>query len=157
MVLDGVRRLVHALHESSRLAEKHVGLTGAQLFVLQKLAEAPGVSVNELAARTHTHQSSVSTVVSRLVARGFVRRARSSSDARRVTLTLAARGRRVVDSAPDVAQHRLVRAVVRLTPQRRRQLAGTLTDLVAAMDIVARVPAMFLEEPRARGRHTQRA
>ena len=66
-VLDGVRRIVHALRASSRRAEQDYGLSGAQLFVLQRLADAPALSVNELAARTHTHQSSVSTVVAKLV------------------------------------------------------------------------------------------
>ena len=95
-VLDSVRRIVRALHESSRAAEKQVGVTGAQLFVLQKLAEAPGLSLNEIAARTHTHQSSVSTVVSRLVARGLVLRAPAAADARRLELRLSAEGRRVI-------------------------------------------------------------
>ena len=72
-ILDAVRHVVQALRESSRLAERQVGLTGAQLFVLQKLAESPALSVNELAERTHTHQRSVSTVVSRLVDRRLVR------------------------------------------------------------------------------------
>ena len=81
-VIDAVRRIVQALHESSRLAEKQVGLTGAQLFVLQQLGEAPTSSITEIARRTHTHQSSVSTVVARLVDRGFVRRTRSGTDAR---------------------------------------------------------------------------
>src|SRR5882762_8351764 len=71
-LLDSVRRIARTLHESSRAAEKQVGVTGAQLFVLQKLAESPAASLSDLAARTHTHESSVSTVVSRLVARGLV-------------------------------------------------------------------------------------
>ena len=40
-VLDGVRRIVQSLRESSRWAEKYLGMTGAQLFVLQQLDEAP--------------------------------------------------------------------------------------------------------------------
>src|SRR5919202_3148500 len=95
-VLDAVRRIVQALHESSRWAEKHLGLTGAQLFVLQILAEAPGLSLNELAARTHTHQSSVSTVVARLADRRLVVRAAAADDARRVRLRLSAEGRKLV-------------------------------------------------------------
>jgi DNA-binding MarR family transcriptional regulator len=157
-VLNAVRRVVHALHESSRLAEKHVGLTGAQLFVLQTLAGSPGISVNELAARTHTHQSSVSTVAARLVDQHLVRRSRSAEDGRQVVLTLAPRGRRLLERAPDVAQHRLIRAVHRLPAPRRRALAATLTELVTAMDLVQRVPAMFLESsPRPRRRRTVRA
>jgi DNA-binding MarR family transcriptional regulator len=69
-VLDSLRRIVQVLRESSRRAERQLGISGAQLFVLEKLAEAPSQSLNELAERTHTHQSSVSTVVARLVKRG---------------------------------------------------------------------------------------
>ena len=41
-VLDSVRWIVQTLRESSRRAERQVGLSGAQLFVVQKLAESPG-------------------------------------------------------------------------------------------------------------------
>ncbi|MGE0704706.1 MAG: MarR family winged helix-turn-helix transcriptional regulator, partial [Vicinamibacterales bacterium] len=107
-VLDSIRRIVQALRESSRLAERRVGLTSAQLFVLQKLAESPASSVNGLAARTHTHQSSVSVVVARLVEQGLVRRAPSAVDGRSVELTLSSRGRRTAADAPDLAQARLI-------------------------------------------------
>src|SRR4051812_40175859 len=82
-ILDAVRRIVRTLHESSRASEKSLGLTAAQLFVLHKLSDAPGLSLNALAAQTHTHQSSVSTVVSRLVERGLVLRTPAADDARR--------------------------------------------------------------------------
>jgi len=145
-VLDAVRRIVQALRESSRWSERSLGLSGAQLFVLQRLGEAPGVSVNELAALTHTHQSSVSTVVTRLVERKLVRRTVSGTDRRSVTLALTAAGRRAAGKAPDVPQDRLIRAIDKLTAPRRRQLAASLGDLARAMDGIERVPAMFFED-----------
>jgi MarR family transcriptional regulator, lower aerobic nicotinate degradation pathway regulator len=148
-VLDGVRRIVQALRASSRWAERHVGLSGAQLFVLQKLAESPGISVNELAERTHTHQSSVSVVVSRLAALGLVTRTRSTADGRRVELSLAARARRVVGRAPDVAQERLIRGIERLPPARRHDLALVLGHLATAMQADTSPPRMFFEERTA--------
>ena len=153
-VLDSVRRIVRALHESSRAAEKQVGVTGAQLFVLQKLAEAPGLSLNEIAARTHTHQSSVSTVVSRLVARGLVLRAPAAADARRLELRLSAEGRRVIGRAPDAAQNRLIHAVEQLPAARRRALARSLVALTSVMDLAGREPVMFFDNaaPRRKGR-----
>lgn len=150
-VLDAVRRIVHALRESSRWAEKHVGLSGAQLFVLQTLAGSPPISVNELAARTHTHQSSVSTVVSRLVDAGLVKRTRSADDARRAELSLTPKGRRLAGRAPHAAQQLLIGGVEKLPARRRRLLASTLSELAAAMDDIER-PAMFFEEPR-KARH----
>ena len=86
VVLDGFRSIVQALRESSRHTEQTIGLTASQLFVLQKLADSDVASVNELAARTYTHQSSVSTVVVKLVQRGMVARKADPADGRRVVL-----------------------------------------------------------------------
>ena len=145
-VLDGIRRIVHGLRESSRRAERDVGLSGAQLFVLQTLADHPSRSVNELAALTHTHQSSVSTVVSRLVERGLVKRAQAADDARRVVLSLTPRGKRIALKAPDLPQERLLRAVEGLAAAKRRALAASLTELAAAMHGDRRPAVMFFEE-----------
>jgi DNA-binding MarR family transcriptional regulator len=150
-ILDAVRRIVHALRESSRRAEQAVGLSGAQLFVLQTLAASPGLSMNELAAHTHTHQSSVSMVVARLASRRLVRRSRSEADGRSVRLSLTPHGRQAAGRAPDVAQARLVRGVETLSPRRRRLLAGALTDVAQATDAAAEAPVMFFEDGR-RGR-----
>ncbi len=149
-MLDSVRRIVHSLHESSRRAEQQVGLTGAQLYVLQALANAPVMSVNDLAAQTHTHQSSVSVVVSRLVRRRLVRRAASSADRRRLELSLTARGRQAIAEAPDVAQGLLVQGIERLPATRRRLLASALGELARAMDAGAGAPAMFFEKRERR-------
>lgn len=156
-VLDAIRRIVQALRESSRLAERRVGLTSAQLFVLQKLAESPASSVNELAARTHTHQSSVSVVVTKLVEQGLIRRAPSAVDGRSVELTLSSRGRRAAAGVPDLAQARLIRAIERLTAARRRQLASTLAEVAGALAAKEDAPAMFFEERGQRARSTARA
>src|SRR5262249_31696851 len=98
-VLGGIRHILRAPREASRGAGREVGLGGAQLFVLQRLAGAPALSLNELAARTLTHQSSVSTVVSKLVRRGLVARTRADADGRRVEITLTAAGREVLGRA----------------------------------------------------------
>ena len=118
--------------------------------MLQKLAEAPAASVNELAARTHTHQSSVSTVVTRLVARGLVRRSHAGRDRRAVSLSLSASGERLTRQAPDAPQERLVRGIEQLSPARRRTLATTLSELALAVNAADRAPAMFFEDGRRR-------
>ena len=146
VVLDAVRRIVRTLHESSRAAEKAVGVTGAQLFVLQTLAESPGLSLNALAARTRTHQSSVSTVVSRLVQQGLVLRSPAPGDARRLVLRLSGSGRRLIGRAPGAAQTRLIRAVEQLPAGPRRALAESLHSLTTAMDLTDREPVMFFAE-----------
>jgi DNA-binding MarR family transcriptional regulator len=148
--LDGIRRVVQALRASSRTAEQEVGLSGAQLFVLQKLAAEPSLSVNELAERTLTHQSSVSVVVQRLVAKGLVARRPSPEDARRAELTLTRKGQAVLKKAPGAAQDRLIAGLLRLTAAERRALARSLDRLLQAMGEGGETPEMFFEDPPAR-------
>jgi len=150
--LDGLRAVVQALRESSRSAEQSMGLSGAQLFVLQKLGESPAISLNELAQRTHTHQSSVSVVVTRLVRRGLIQRLRSTTDARALELKLTAQGRALLRRAPGAAQDRLIAAIEALGAARRRQLASTLDEVAGTLAVPAAPPAMFFEEPAARPR-----
>lgn len=155
-VLNAIRGIVQALRESSRAAERHVGLSGAQTFVLRTLGERASLSLNDLAAATHTHQSSVSTVVTRLVADGLIRRARSPEDARRLELSLTARGRDLASRAPDAAQQRLIAAINRLPPRRRRDLAATLRELADSVAAVDRIPPMFFEDAKPLGRRRTR-
>lgn len=129
-VLDSIRRIVRLLRLSSREAERDVGLTGAQLFVLHKLAEAKLLSVNELAESTHTHQSSVSVVAQALVEKGLVARARAEDDARRLELTLTPAARTLLRKAPGAAQDRLIEALGKLPAATRSQLAKSLGRLV---------------------------
>ena len=156
VVLDAVRRIVQTLHQSSRWAEKHLGLTGAQLFVLQKLAESPCLSLNELAARTHTHQSSVSTVVARLVERGLVIRGPGVNDARRVELRLSPEGRKLIRRAPNLPQQRLIVGIERLAASRRRALATSLDALSSAMAVNDQEAVMFFDETTRRRRRSPR-
>jgi len=148
-VLNSLRRIVRSLRVASRTAEQRVGLSGAQLFVLQCLARQSPCSVNELAARTATDQSSVSVVVSRLVTAGHVRRAVSKSDRRRVELSLTRSGRTLLARAPEVAQERLIHALEQLESQDLRDLSRILTQVVAEAEVSELAPALFFEEAPA--------
>jgi DNA-binding MarR family transcriptional regulator len=144
---DHLRRIVRALRVSARSAEKATGLSGAQVFVLQKLAEAPATSLGELALRTATDQSSVSVVVSRLVGRRLAVRQESKKDARRVEIRLTEAGRRVLRRSPKAMQDQLLEALGRMPSASRRRLAVALGELVAQMNLDGEVGMFFEEEP----------
>src|SRR5579872_2847648 len=102
--LDAFRRIVQALRTASRETEQRLGVSAAQLFALQQLAALPGLSINELASRTFTHQSSVSVVVQRLVDRKLVEKVSSKDDRRRLRLAITDAGRQVLRRSPQPAQ-----------------------------------------------------
>lgn len=152
-VLDSIRRIVRSLRESSRASERALGLSAAQLFVLQRLPVTGTLSVNELAARTFTHQSSVSVVVTKLVARGLVVRRASATDARRVEVALSTAGqdllKRSLGGAVPPAQDRLIAGLMLMGSTARRTLATSLQGLVDAMALSDEQPTMFFESAPA--------
>ena len=145
-ILNAFRILVHSIHASSRVSEQTYGLTGAQLFVLQKLSEAEQLTVNELAERTHTRQSTVSVVVSKLVKKSLVSRARSKDDARVQLLALTASGRKKLERTPNTIQERLTKAIGSLSRSEQRTLSRLLYTVLERSDLHEVPPPLFLEE-----------
>jgi DNA-binding MarR family transcriptional regulator len=129
-ILDSIRRLVRLLRLADRAAQNDLALSGAQLFVLQELGKTPSLSLNELAERTRTDQSSVSVVVSRLVESGLVTRERDARDARRLVLTLTKAGTAAVRKSPPVAQERIIEIVETMSAAERKRFAESFELLV---------------------------
>jgi DNA-binding MarR family transcriptional regulator len=155
-VLDSLRRIVRELRLTAREAERRAGMSGAQLFVLQTLADADASSLNDLAERTLTDQSSVSVVVSRLSERKLLQRRPSSHDARRIELALTPAGRRMLARCPEPTQARLLSAVRCLTDPELDALTSGLTALIREMGIANLAARMFFDEEGATSR-TRRA
>ena len=150
-VVDALRRIVRVLHRSHRRAEHRWQVSAAQLLVLQRLAEAPTLSVNELADRTYTHQSTVSVVVTRLVSRGLVRRGRAGDDARRAELALTTSGRALLQRAMSSALTQLFDALDSMPTARLRTIGNSLDVVVEALGIGSEPAGMFFEDGTALG------
>jgi len=148
-VLDSIRRIVQVLRKTAQTAEKKVGLSAAQLFVVRKLAETQMLSVGELAQRTATSQSSVSEVVQRLVTSGLVSRQRSARDARSVELTLTEAGRELAARSPAAVQDTVLEALNRMNPNDRKQLSRLLGILMDEVGIAHISPTMLFEEEKS--------
>jgi DNA-binding MarR family transcriptional regulator len=147
-----LRRIVRFLRLADREAEAAVGLSAAQLFVLASLAEHPSRSLAELAERTLTDQSSVSTVVARLVDTGLVARTLAPTDRRRTQLKITAAGLRVLRTAPRVPQTRIADVVRGMPAARRSELVRALEGLASAIGANEIAPQMLFEDEPARTR-----
>lgn len=146
-VMDGIRAVVRALRLNTRAIEKQLGISLAQLWVLQILAERPADSLNELAVATATHQSSVSVVVRRLVERELVTRTTANQDKRRVRIELTEAGRALLVKAPPTVQVSLVTGIRRLPPEHREQLAALMREWLTAAGVdLSSTPPMLMED-----------
>jgi MarR family transcriptional regulator, lower aerobic nicotinate degradation pathway regulator len=136
-VIDAIRSIIRTLRVSGRAAEQRLGISSAQLFILQALRESPGLSINELADLTFTHQSSVSMVVARLVDGKLVTRKTGRSDGRKVLVTLTPAGRAMIRRSPDAGQAQLVRALTAMPRAELSKLASNLGTLTAMVETQA--------------------
>lgn len=144
--MNAVRSIVRAFRVNTRAIELKMGISLAQLFVLQQLTERSADSLNELAERTATHQSSVSVVVRRLVERGLVSRTSSSSDRRRIEIAVTPAGRALLEDAPTTIQTQLMTALRRLSRDDQNALAGLLERWLREAKIDFASPPMLGED-----------
>jgi len=144
--MNAVRSIVRAFRVNTRAIELKMGISLAQLFVLQQLTERPADSLNELAERTATHQSSVSVVVRRLVDRGLVSRQSSTSDRRRIEIAVTPAGRALLEDAPTTIQTQLMTALRRLGRDDQNTLAMLLERWLREAKIDFAAPPMLGED-----------
>ena len=157
-VLNAFRNLVKALRVSDRAGVKRYGLGSGQIFVLHALDRESPLSVNDLAERTATDQSTVSVVVGKLVRKGLVARTRSGADARRAELALTPKGRQLVRKLPPPVQQLLINGVRRFSGDRAGDFADMLEEIVDGLGSVDEFPPLFFDDgPAAKRRRVPRS
>lgn len=150
-VLNSFRCLVKSLRVADRAGLREHGLGASQLYVLHELHRESPLSVNALAQRTATDQSTVSVVVSKLIEKGFVTRERSGADARRLDLALTAKGRALMKRLPPPIQWLIIEGVQRLSRARAKALAESLQEICDVLGITDPNPPMLLTDAETRG------
>jgi DNA-binding MarR family transcriptional regulator len=150
-ILDAFRVIVEDLRKSSADLQRTHGRTIAQLYVLRNLASGASRTINELAAATHTHQSTVSVVVKRLASDRLVRCSPAPADRRNVLVSITAAGIAAIRSCPPLTQERLVEAIAALGARETARLARHMR-VIAKHLLPSGHPAMFFELPPDRRR-----
>lgn len=141
-IVQGLRRVVRALHSYSQGVRARYGLTGPQLWALKTLQGTGPIAVGALAEALAVHQSSVSVLLDRLEERRLVTRHRRDTDQRVVDVALTPRGVAMAADAPEAAQGRLLHALDAMPATEVHALSAAVGRLVAAME-AADVAAEF--------------
>lgn len=122
----------HGLEKTSKKMDVRLGVTGPQRLVVRIVGRFPGIPAGRLAQILHVHPSTLTGVLKRLERRGFIERRADPRDARRASLGLTARGRRLdvaagtVEGAVNRALHAAGNQQVRAAGRVLRILAETL-------------------------------
>lgn len=132
--LIALRRILRATELYARDLAHAVGLTPAQLRVLQIVVERESLTPKMLARQMGVSQATVSALVDKLEQRGLVRRVPSETDRRQTHVLITPAGLDHLADAPGALQQRYVRAFARLADWEQAQLVASLERVADMLD-----------------------
>ena len=131
-------QLCFPLYAASRELTRHykpfldpLGLTYPQYVTMMALWEQDGVKVGELGSRLHLDSATLTPLLKRLEARGYLTRQRSTVDERAVIVSLTDEGRALRDQAVEVPK--CIASCISISPEDAYQLKTLLEKLVHAL------------------------
>jgi DNA-binding MarR family transcriptional regulator len=134
-ILRSIRRILRQVSMHSRELSRSAGLTVPQLLCVRAIGRGTGeVSAADVSREVHLSAATVSRILDRLERDGLVRRERTSSDRRKVCLTLTDTGRERLAKVPLPLQDRFLDRVRTLPPAERDMLLRSLEQIVNLME-----------------------
>ena len=106
-------------------------LTYTQYVAMMVLWEQDGITVGELGSKLYLDSATLTPLLKRLEAHGYVRRERSKEDERAVIVTLTDEGRELRDKALEVPY--CMSACIKMAPEDAIQLKSLLEKLLQSM------------------------
>lgn len=134
-VLKKFRIIFGSVRQHFREVEETCGITGSQLWIMQEVADTPGIGVSDLADNLSIHQSTCSQLVEKLVARKLIDKERSKTDQRRVGLRLTEKASRLMMTAPGPAEGILPEALSTLPATTIQLLDDSLGKVIEQLQI----------------------
>ena len=132
-IVDLLREVHGALRERLMQGAKGTNRSIAALSLLRAVSQEPGISVNELARRTHMPKSLVSMIITDLSLERLVRKAPDPADQRLTRLHLTATGTRELDRWRGAYRAIAAKEIGALAPIDAAQLLSGLRALRAVM------------------------
>lgn len=128
-------QLNHALERLSMQMEKELGVTAQQRLFVRCIGRYPGMSATQLAGVLHLDRGTVSVSLRRLMSKGLIVGKRDKDDARRVSLMLTAKGKKL--DRPDTrtvedAVNLLLKSMGPAKVSTTKGCLGALSDAVLA-------------------------
>ena len=135
-ILKKLRVIIRAAQQHSQWIEKQCGVKGAQLWLIQELADSEGMRVGELATRLSIHQTTTSNLLDGLVKRGYVDKMRDPQDQRAVRVHLTEQGRELLANSPKPARGLLPEALMHMDAGTMQALDTGLQALIDGIETV---------------------
>ena len=134
-IVNSVRQIRNAINCYSKELMRTVGLSGPQLGLLIVVKRHPQSSLGEVSEKMFLHASTVSGIVDRLEAAGYLIRHRDAEDRRTVRLQLTDKGSTAIAKAPPSSFGSLIEGLGRLPAEQLHEICRSMQTLRQLMNI----------------------
>lgn len=128
-VIADFRAIVHRINHFAAQVDKQCGISSTQLWALREITEKPGIRVSGISAALAIHPSTASNLLDKLEVKKLIRRARSNTDQRAVSLHPTAAGKRIVLKAPGKSSNAFNAALANLSDAQVNALSRSIHAL----------------------------
>lgn len=129
-----IRRLVQAAYLYTKELDRKYNVSAPQLNCLRVLDNDGSLPLSRLAQRIMVKSSTITGVIDRLERKGLVRRVRTASDRRIITIELTPEGRKLARNAPPPIQQQMLDGLNKLDPSQLKQIIQSLRTLTFSLD-----------------------
>lgn len=134
--LQKFRIIIGAVRQHSQALEASCGISGAQVWMLATIADAPDITVSQLSQALSVHVSTASNLLDKLARAGLVERLRGEEDRRVVRLRLTPAGTAIVARAPRPLTGLVIDALEKMPTDALLRLDTELSCLISHMNLV---------------------
>jgi len=134
LTLRALRRVLRATEIGSRHLASATGLTPSQLLVLREIDMRGSATPGTIAHALQFSQATITAIVDRLEALGFVQRRRSEKDKRQFHLSALPAGKAALVDAPDPLQMTFTERFVALPPWEQAMILTAVERLATLID-----------------------
>ena len=133
-LLVSIRQVIRAIDLYSKKLSKETGLTSPQLLVLQAISQQDGVMVKEIAEQINLSSATITSILDRLEARELVIRERSTTDKRKVGISLTSKGVDIIKDSPTALQEHFIARFESMQEWEQSQMLATMQRIVSMMN-----------------------
>lgn len=144
-VLINIRKITRAIDIHSKKLVQKYGLTGPQLILLKACVNAEKITISSLAEQINLSKPTVTSIVERLLQKGYVSRVKDTSDKRKVFVSPTEKTLLLFDKSPSLLQESFVNRFDKLAEWEKLQILSTLQRIAAMMNADEIASASVLE------------
>lgn len=136
-ILIKIRRIVRSINLESKKIQKDFGISIPQLLCMRRLSLQSNYqsTISDLTKFLSLNSSTITGIINRLEAKGFVARLPKKGDKRITYVSLTSKGAKLLENAPDILHDQLSARIKKLSPDKAIAVKDALDIIIAGMQI----------------------